>query len=69
MKAKTGRGIRKMILWLNRISAVTIAVGFVFILASSVISPADNSRVYTYNKTPIGRSQTAFEDTTLFTGF
>lgn len=67
MKAKTGRGIRKMILWLNRISAVTIAVGFVFILASSVISPADNSRVYTYNKTPIGRSQTAFEDTTLFT--
>ena len=67
MKAKTGRGLRKMILWLNRISAVTIAVGFVVILASSVISPADNSRVYTYNKTPIGRSQTAFEDTTLFT--
>ena len=67
MKAKTGRGLRKMILWLNRISAVTIAVGFVFMLASSVISPADNSRVYTYNKTPIERSKTAFEDTTLFT--
>lgn len=67
MKAKTGRGLRKMILWLNRISAVTIAVGFVFMLASSVITPADNSHVYTYNKTPIERSQTAFEDTTLFT--
>jgi len=67
MKAKTGRGLRKMIIWLNRISAVTIAVSFVFMLASSVISPAEGNRAYTYYKTPIERQQTAFEDTALFT--
>ena len=67
MKAKTGRGLRKMIIWLNRISAVTLAVSIVFMLASSVISPAEEKRTYTYYKTPIERSQTAFEDTALFT--
>ncbi|MBQ3516991.1 MAG: hypothetical protein IJA29_07175, partial [Lachnospiraceae bacterium] len=53
--------------WLNRISAVTIAVSIVFMLASSVISPAEENRTYTYYKTPIERGQTAFEDTALFT--
>ncbi len=67
MKAKTGRGIRKMVIWMNRISAVTIAVSFVFMLASSVISPADDNKTYTYYKNPIERGQTAFEDTALFT--
>ena len=67
MKAKTGRGLRKMVIWLNRISAVTIAVSIVFMLASSVISPAEENRTYTYFKTPIERNQTAFEDTALFT--
>ena len=67
MKAKTGRGLRKMVIWLNRISAVTIAVSIVFMLASSVISPAEENRTYTYFKTPIERHQTAFEDTALFT--
>lgn len=67
MKAKTGRGLRKMVIWLNRISAVTIAVSIVFMLASSVISPAEENRTYTYYKTPIERGQTAFEDTALFT--
>lgn len=66
MKAKTGRGLRKMIIWLNRISAVTIAVSVVFMLASSVISITDNNRTYTYYKTPVERQQTAFEDTALF---
>ena len=67
MKAKTGRGLRKMIIWLNRISAVTIAVSVVFMLASSVISPANDVKTYNYYKTPIERQQTAFEDTSLFT--
>lgn len=67
MKAKTGRGLRKMVIWLNRISAVTIAVSFVFMLASSVIMPTEDGYSYTYNKTPIERQQTAFEDTELFT--
>ena len=67
MKARTGRGLRKMVIWLNRISAVTIAVSFVFMLASSVISPTEDGYTYTYNKTPIERQQTAFEDTELFT--
>lgn len=67
MKARTGRGLRKMVIWLNRISAVTIAVSFVFMLASSVISPTEDGYTYTYNKTPIERQQTAFEDTGLFT--
>ncbi len=67
MKAKTGRGLRKMVIWLNRIAAVTIAISIVFMLASSVISPAEENRTYTYFKTPIERSQTAFEDTALFT--
>lgn len=67
MKAKTGRGLRKMIIWLNRISAVIIAVSFVFMLASSVISPAEDGYTYIYNKTPIERQQTPFEDTALFT--
>ena len=66
MKAKTGRGLRKMILWLNRISAVIIAVSFVFMLASSVIMPVHDSVMYTYYRTPIERSSTPFEDTTLF---
>ena len=56
-----------MVIWLNRISAVTIAVSIVFMLASSVISPAEENRTYTYYKTPIERGQTAFEDTALFT--
>ena len=67
MRAKTGRGLRKMVIWLNRLSAVTIAVCIVFMLASSVISPAENNRTYTYYKTPIERGQVAFEDTALFT--
>lgn len=67
MKAKTGRGLRKMIIWLNRIAAVTIAVSFVFMLASSVISLTDKNKTYTYYKTPIERGQTAFEDTVFFT--
>lgn len=67
MKARTGRGLRKMILWLNRISAVTIAVSLVFMLASSVITVTDGAHTFTYNKTPIERRQTAFEDTELFT--
>lgn len=56
-----------MVIWLNRISAVTIAVSFVFMLASSVIMPTEDGYSYTYNKTPIERQQTAFEDTVLFT--
>ena len=48
MKAKTGRGLRKMIIWLNRIAAVTIAVSFVFMLASSVISLTDKNKTYTW---------------------
>lgn len=67
MKAKTGRGLRKMVLWLNRICAVTMAVSFVFMLASSVISPVEDSRVYSYTRTPIERQKTKFEDTALFT--
>ena len=66
MKAKTGRGLRKMVIWLNRLSAVAIAVSMVFMMASSVISPAEDNRTYTYYKTPIERGQTAFEDTALF---
>ena len=66
MKAKTGRGLRKMVIWLNRLSAVAIAVSMVFMMASSVISPADGNKTYTYYKTPVERSQTAFEDTALF---
>ncbi len=66
MKAKTGRGLRKMVIWLNRLSAVVIAVSLVFMMASSVISPADDSKTYSYYKTPIEREQTAFEDTALF---
>ena len=67
MKAKTGRGLRKMVLWLNRISAVVIAVSMVFMLASSVISPSNNTKTYTYYKNPIERQKIAFEDTALFT--
>ena len=67
MKAKTGRGLRKMVIWLNRISTVVIAVSFVFMLASSVVTPVQDGKKYTYYKTPIERSQTAFEDTALFT--
>jgi len=67
MKAKTGRGLRKMVLWLNRISAVVIAVSMVFMLASSVISPSNDTKTYTYYKTPTERQKTAFEDTALFT--
>ena len=67
MKARTGRGLRKMVIWLNRISAVTIAVSFVFMLASSVITISEDSHTYIYSKTPIERKQTAFEDTALFT--
>ncbi len=66
MKAKTGRGLRNMIVWLNRISAVIIAVSFVSMLASSVIMPVHDSVMYTYYRTPIERSKTPFEDTTLF---
>lgn len=66
MKAKTGRGLRKMIIWLNRISAVTIAVSIVFMLSFSVISITDNGKTYTYYKNPVERQQTAFEDTALF---
>ena len=67
MKAKTGRGLRKMVIWLNRISAVVIAVSMVFMLASSVISPSNGTKTYNYYKTPIERQKTAFEDTALFT--
>ena len=67
MKAKTGRGLRKIVIWLNRLSAVAIAVSIVFMMASSVISPAENNRTYTYYKTPIERGQVALEDTALFT--
>jgi len=67
MKARTGRSLRKMIIWLNRIFAVTIAVSFVFMLTSSVITLTDEAHVYSYSKTPIERKQTSFEDTTLFT--
>ena len=56
-----------MIIWLNRILAVTIAVSFVFMLTSSVIMLTDDAHAYSYSKTPIERKQTPFEDTTLFT--
>lgn len=68
MKAKTGRGLRGIIIWINRISVVVIAVCLVLAYVSSVVKVQGEKRTYTYYKTPIERRNTAFEDTELFSG-
>ena len=66
MKAKTGRGLRWIVLWANRIAAVMMTVCLVLLYVSSVIEVQGEKHTYRYQKTPIERRNTDFEDTQLF---
>ncbi len=68
MKAKTGRGLRGIVLWSNRIAVVIIAICLVLLYASSVVEVKGDKNTYRYHNTPIERQNTAFEDTPLFSG-
>lgn len=68
MKAKTGRGLRGIAIWVNRISVVILVVSMVLVTVSSIIEVQGEKRIYRYHKTPIERKNTAFEDTELFSG-
>ena len=67
MKAKTKRGLRGIVLWINRIAIVIMAVCFVLLYVSSVIEVKGDKNIYHYQRTPIERRNTAFEDSSLFT--
>ena len=67
MKAKTKRGLRGIILWVNRIAIVIMAVCFVLLYVSSVIRVTGDKNIYHYQRTPIERKSIAFEDSSLFT--
>lgn len=66
MKAKTGRGFREIVIWVNRITAVVTAVCLLLLFVSSVITVHGNKKTYLYQKTPVERNNTAFEDSSLF---
>ncbi len=67
MKAKTKRGLRGIVLWINRIAIVMMAVCFVLLYVSSVIEVKGDKNIYHYQSTPIERRSTEFEDSSLFT--
>ena len=67
MKAKTKRGLRGIVLWINRIAVVIVAVCFVLLYVSSVIEVKGDKSIYHYQRTPIERRSTDFEDSSLFT--
>ena len=68
MKARTGRGLKRIALWTNRISAVALVVCLVLLAVSSIIEVKGEKNIYRYYKTPIERKNTAFENTELFSG-
>lgn len=67
MKAKTKRGLRGIVLWVNRMAIVTMAVCLVLLYVSSVIEVKGEKSVYRYQRTPVERQRTDFEDSSLFT--
>ena len=67
MKAKTKRGLRGIVLSINRIAVVIMAVCFVLLYVSSVIRVTGDKNIYHYQRTPIERQNIAFEDSSLFT--
>ena len=68
MKAKTGRGLKRIALWTNRISLVVLVVCAVLLTVSSIIEVKGEKRVYRYYKTPIERNRVEFEESELFLG-
>lgn len=68
VKAKTKRGLRIGIIWINRIAAVILAVCFVLFYLSSVMEIQGEKKVYHYKSTPLERRNTEFEESSLFTG-
>ena len=68
MKAKTGRGLKSIALWINRIAAVVLVVCMVLLTVSSIIEINGEKKIYRYYKTPIERENRPFEDTELFSG-
>jgi len=68
MKAKTGRGLRGIALWINRISAVVLVVCIVLLTVSSIIEVKGEKNIYRYYKTPIERKHMEFEESELFSG-
>lgn len=67
MKAGTKRGLRGIILWVNRIAVVMMAVCLVLLYLSSVIEVKGDKNSYRYRRTPVERQRTDFEDSGLFT--
>ena len=68
MKAKTGRGLKTIALWVNRIAAVILVICMVLLTVSSIIEIHGEKKIYRYYKTPIERANRSFEDTELFSG-
>lgn len=67
MKAKAKRGLRGIIIWINRIAAVVLVICMVLLYVSSVIEVKGEKSIYHYKRTPIERRNTDFEDSSLFT--
>ena len=66
MKEKIRRGIREIMIWINRIAAVSVAVCMVFICATSVIHLDTGKMEWTYIQTPVERERVRFEDSQIF---
>ncbi len=65
MKAK--RGIRGIVIWINRLALVCMAICLVLLYVSSVIQVKGDKRIYHYRRTPMERRSTEFEESSLFT--
>lgn len=66
MKEKMKRGMREIMIWINRIAAVSLSVCMVFICATSVIHLDMGKFVRTYVQTPLERERVLFEDTEIY---
>ena len=66
MKEKIRRGIREIMIWINRIAAVSVAVCMVFICATSVIHLDTGKMEWTYVQTPVERERVRFEDSQIY---
>ena len=66
MKEKIRRGIREIMIWINRIAAISVAVCMVFICATSVIHLDTGKMEWTYVQTPVERERVRFEDSQIY---
>ena len=66
MKEKIRRGIREIMIWINRIAAVSVAVCMVFICATSVIHLDTGKMEWAYVQTPVERERVRFEDSQIY---